>query len=102
VLRSVENGVPMARTAGRGLLMLSDRYGRIVTQTRTSAAFTTLIGDLPLDGRGGSTLYDRIGDAFGWLCLLLGGGLVVAASVPSLFSRYRLAERVGFEPTNTR
>jgi len=76
VLRSVENGVPMARSADRGLLTLSDRYGRIVTEMRTSAAFTTVVGNLPLDGRGGSTLYDRIGDAFGWLCLALGGGLV--------------------------
>ena len=79
VLRSVENGVPMARSAGRGLLTLNDRYGRIVTETRTSGSFTTLIGDLPLDGRGGSTLYDRIGDAFGWLCLALGGGLFGAS-----------------------
>jgi apolipoprotein N-acyltransferase len=76
VLRSVENGVPMARTAGRGLMTLSDRYGRMVTAKPTSGAFTTLVGDLPLDGRGGSTLYDRIGDAFGWLCLVLGAGLV--------------------------
>jgi apolipoprotein N-acyltransferase len=79
VLRSVENGVPMARTGGRGLLTLSDRYGRIVTERRTSGAFTTLVGNLPLDGPGGSTLYDRIGDAFGWLCLLFGGGLVAAS-----------------------
>jgi apolipoprotein N-acyltransferase len=76
VMRSVENGVPMARSAGRGLLTLNDRYGRIVTATRTSGSFTALVGNLPLDGRGGSTLYDRIGDAFGWLCLALGVGLV--------------------------
>lgn len=79
VLRSVENGVPMARSASRGLLTLSDRYGRVVTETRTSGAFTTLVGSLPLDGRGGSTLYDRLGDAFGWLCLAFGGGLVAAS-----------------------
>jgi apolipoprotein N-acyltransferase len=77
VLRSVENGVPMARSAGRGLLTLNDRYGRIVAETRTSGAFTTLLGDLPLDGPGGATLYDRIGDTFGWLCL--GAGLVAAS-----------------------
>jgi len=81
VLRSVENGVPMARSAGRGLLMLNDRYGRIIAQTKTSANFTTLVGDLPLDGRGGSTLYDQIGDTFGWLCLALGTGLVASSAV---------------------
>jgi apolipoprotein N-acyltransferase len=79
VLRSVESGVPMARTAIRGLLTLSDRYGRIVNERRTSGRFTTLVGNLPLDGRGGSTLYDRIGDAFGWFCCALGLGLVAAS-----------------------
>lgn len=78
LLRSVENGVPMARSALHGLLTLNDRYGRIVAETRTNGEFTTLIGDLPLDVPGGATLYDRIGDAFGWLCLLLGVGLVGA------------------------
>ncbi len=81
VLRTVESGVPMARTAGRGLLTLSDRYGRLVSEMRTSAGFAVLVGNLPMDGRGGSTLYDRTGDTFGWLCLALGGGLVAATSL---------------------
>jgi apolipoprotein N-acyltransferase len=72
VLRSVENGVPMARSARDGLLTLNDRYGRLIAATRTVGGFKTLIGDLPLDGRGGNTLYDRIGDIFGWLCLAAG------------------------------
>jgi len=76
VLRSVENGVPMARSSTHGLLTLNDRYGHIVAQTRTNGEFTTLIGDLRVEALGGTTLYDRIGDAFGWLCLVLGTGLV--------------------------
>jgi apolipoprotein N-acyltransferase len=84
VLRSVENGVPMARSAGHGLLTLSDRYGHIVAETRTNGEFTTLIGDLRLEALGGTTLYDRIGDAFGWLCLLLGMGLVGASLLKAL------------------
>jgi len=76
LLRSVENGIPMARSALRGLLTLKDRYGRIVAETRTDGEFTTLIGNLPLDALGGATRYDRIGDALGWLCLVLGTGLV--------------------------
>jgi len=71
ILRSVENGVPMARTARDGLLTLNDRYGRIVAAVRTRAGFRTLVGELPLEGRGGNTLYDRIGDAFGWACIAL-------------------------------
>jgi apolipoprotein N-acyltransferase len=76
ILRSVENGEPMARTARDGLLTLNDRYGRVVARARSAGGFTTLIGALPLDGRGGDTLYDRIGDVFGWLCLVMGVGLV--------------------------
>src|SRR6185312_7277988 len=55
MLRSVENGVPMARSAGRGLMTLSDRYGRIIAEAPTAARFTTLVGELPLSGRGGAT-----------------------------------------------
>jgi apolipoprotein N-acyltransferase len=77
ILRSVENGVPMARTARNGLMTLNDRYGRIVALKVTGGAgFKTLSGNLPLDGRGGGTIYDRIGDVFGWLCLVIGLGLV--------------------------
>jgi apolipoprotein N-acyltransferase len=87
VLRSVENGVPMARSARDGLLTLNDRYGRIVARARTVGPFTTLIGDLPLDGRGGNTLYDKIGDLFGWICAALGIGLVAL----SFFKRKKAA-----------
>ncbi len=76
ILRSIENGVPMARSARNGLLTLNDRYGRVVAMRVTGGeGFMTLVGELPLDGRGGETLYDRIGDTFGWLCLVVGLGL---------------------------
>jgi apolipoprotein N-acyltransferase len=70
MLRSVENGVPMARSARNGLLTLNDRYGRLVARAGAAGGFTTLVGDLPLHGHGGATLYDRIGDLFGWLCVV--------------------------------
>jgi apolipoprotein N-acyltransferase len=76
VMRSVENGVPMARTARDGLLTLNDRYGTIVARARAVAGFTTLIGDLRLGGSGGGTIYDRIGDAFGWLCVATSAALL--------------------------
>jgi len=76
ILRSVENGVPMARSARNGLLTLNDRYGRVIAAAKTTASFTVLTGDLPLDGRGGGTVYDSIGDAFGWLCVTLGSAAV--------------------------
>lgn len=89
VLRSVENGVPMARSARDGLLTLNDRFGRIAARSATVGGFTTLVGELPLDGRGGATLYDRIGDVFGWLCLALGLGLVGASFLRRLPMRTR-------------
>jgi apolipoprotein N-acyltransferase len=79
ILHSVENGVPMARAARDGLLTLTDRYGRIVAAAKTTDGFKTLIGDLPLAGRGGETLYDKIGDIFPWLCAALGLGLTAFA-----------------------
>lgn len=79
MMRSVENGVPMARSARDGLLTLNDRFGRVVAESSTVGGFTTIVGELPLAGRGGATLYDRIGDAFGWLCFALGLTLVGAS-----------------------
>jgi apolipoprotein N-acyltransferase len=79
VLRSVENGVPMARNAREGLLTVNDRYGRLIASSSTTGGFRTVIADLPLDGRGGDTLYDRLGDSFGWLCIAAGASLVAAA-----------------------
>jgi apolipoprotein N-acyltransferase len=75
ILRSVENGVPMARSAREGLLTLNDRYGQLVAIKKNGSDFSVVTGDLPLDGLGGNTIYDRIGDAFGWLCAALGFGL---------------------------
>jgi apolipoprotein N-acyltransferase len=91
ILRSVENGVPMARTARTGLLTLNDRYGRIVAQARSVGGFTTLVGELPLDGRGGATIYDRIGDVFGWLCVVVALGFSAAslAARGGIFQAYK-------------
>jgi apolipoprotein N-acyltransferase len=79
VLRSIENGLPLARSARDGLLTLSDRNGRIIGLARSGDGVTSLVGDLPIDRNAGSTFYTRLGDVFGYLCLLLGGGIVAAA-----------------------
>ena len=79
MLRSIENGLPLARSARDGLLTLSDRNGRIIGLARSGDGVTSLVGDLPIDRNAGSTFYTRLGDVFGYLCLLLGGGIVAAA-----------------------
>jgi apolipoprotein N-acyltransferase len=74
VVRGVENGFAVARSASQGLMTLSDAYGRIVAERRTAHAPGMLVGDLPT-GRGG-TVYSRSGDVFAqvvvaaWLVLL--------------------------------
>lgn len=74
LVRSVENGFALARSASQGLMTLSDGNGRIVAERRTVRGPSMLVGDVPT-GRGG-TLYSRIGDVFAqamvalWLALL--------------------------------
>ena len=74
VVRGVENGFAVARSASQGLMTLSDAHGRIVAERRTAHDPGILVGDLPT-GRGG-TVDSRIGDVFAqvavaaWLVLL--------------------------------
>lgn len=69
ILRGVENGYTIVRSARDGVLTVSDRYGRVIAE-RPSAAHAVLEADAPL-GAPGPTLYERIGDAFGWACAAL-------------------------------
>jgi apolipoprotein N-acyltransferase len=74
IVRGVENGFALARSASQGLMTLSDAHGRIVAERRTAHAPAMLVGDVPT-GRGG-TVYSRSGDVFAqalvavWLALL--------------------------------
>jgi apolipoprotein N-acyltransferase len=83
VMRDVENGFAMARSARNGLLTLSDAQGRVIALRRTSNdGFTTLVGDLPRGTNTGNTLYDRIDDAFAWLCVAAGTILLLLGFFP--------------------
>lgn len=83
ILRGVENGFAVARSANDGLLTLSDAYGRVLQRRATAAGgLVTVIGDLP---RGpGRTLYRRIGDAFAWAAVLVVIALLAGAISPRL------------------
>ena len=74
VMRSVENGFSLARSASQGLMTLSDSKGRIIAEKRTAKGPVMLVGDLPT-GRGG-TVYSRIGDVFAQAMLVLWLGLM--------------------------
>ena len=78
VLRGVENGFALARSARNGLLAISDNRGRILAETTTAPGrFVSISGILNVAPE--ETSYTRTGDSFAWLC--------VAAFVVLLASR---------------
>jgi apolipoprotein N-acyltransferase len=68
VLRAVENGFALARSARNGLLTLSDNRGRIVSETATAAGrFVSISGRVNVARK--ETFYTRTGNWFAWLCV---------------------------------
>ena len=68
VLRAVENGFALARSARNGLLTLSDNRGRILAETATVPdRFVSITGKLNVSSE--ATFYTRTGDWFAWLCV---------------------------------
>jgi apolipoprotein N-acyltransferase len=67
--RGIENGYFIVRASREGLLSASDPYGRVLSETTSSVmpghillAKITVEPQIP-------TLYTRIGDVFGWICV---------------------------------
>ncbi len=68
VLRAVESGFALARSARNGLLTLSDNRGRIISETATvPGRFVSVSGKLNVARE--ETFYARTGNWFGWLCV---------------------------------
>jgi apolipoprotein N-acyltransferase len=78
VMRGVEGGFWIARTARDGRLTVSDDRGRVVAEAASGAAFGMLTATV--QARDGGTIYNRFGDWFAWVGLLILGGCV--ARVP--------------------
>lgn len=74
ILRGVESGYAIARSARNGVLTVSDAYGRVTAQA-PSGPQTAYNVTAPTDGPG-ATLYARIGDVFGWAMLALAVALI--------------------------
>jgi apolipoprotein N-acyltransferase len=84
VMRGVENGFAVLRTASHGLAMVSDDRGRILALAKVrQPGFVVARADAPLGS--GPTLYTRLGDWFAWCCVILAIALVGL----SLFARRR-------------
>jgi apolipoprotein N-acyltransferase len=70
VLRAVENGFALARSARNGLLTLSDNRGRILAEAATiPGRFQSMSGKVNV--ARGVTFYTRTGDWFAWVCVAM-------------------------------
>jgi apolipoprotein N-acyltransferase len=81
--RSIETRRALIRSTNTGISAIVDPVGRIVARTGQWTQ-ETLVAEVPVIRDGGSPLYMRVGDAYGWL-----SGLAAAA----LFLRGRLRRR---------
>lgn len=70
VMRAVEDGFSLVRSARNGYLTVADNRGRILAEARSdSAPFTTLMARVPAGHSG--TLFLLLGDWFGWVAMAL-------------------------------
>ena len=74
ILRGVESGYAIARSARNGVMTVSDAYGR-VSYEAPSGPQTAYNVAVPRIGPG-PTLYTRIGDSFGWSMLVAAALLI--------------------------
>ena len=85
MLRAVESGFALGRSARNGLLTLSDNRGRVIAETATvPARFVSMSGKLNVARE--ETFYARNGDWFAWLCVAT---FVVLILSPAL-ARWRI------------
>ena len=67
VLRGIEGGFAIARSAKQGQMTISDNRGRILTQQQSSDTGASVLGTVsPVSER---TIYSRWGDWFAWINL---------------------------------
>jgi len=75
ILRGVENGFSEIRTARLGRLTISDCYGRVTYEAKSSNGLTvTLLGKVSV--QKANTIYTQFGDWFGIINLLAAAGFI--------------------------
>ena len=82
VLRGVESGFSIARSAKLGILTATDDRGHVLAERETigGPAFATATAMVPV--RHDVTIYSRWGDWFAWLCLVLFASTLLAHGRP--------------------
>ncbi len=89
VLRAVENGFALARSARNGLLTLSDNRGRILAEAATvTGRFVSITGKVNVARE--KTFYAQAGDWFAWLCVAM--FIVLLAS---RFLEWKMVKKMG-------
>lgn len=86
ILRGVESGFSIARSAKQGILSVSDSRGRVLAQQSSAvqpggpaAPFSILIASVPVWHQ--PTFYAKAGNWFAWLNLMFAAELLVSASL---------------------
>ncbi len=70
ILRGVESGFSIARSAKLGILTVTDDRGRILAERKTiGPPFASIVAMVPV--RHDATIYARFGNWFAWVCVLL-------------------------------
>jgi apolipoprotein N-acyltransferase len=85
-MRGVENGYTIVRASREGLLTVSDAYGRILAERKSSEMPGSSLLAKVVVAAPVPTLYTRIGNLFGWIC-------VAGAVVFLLIGRRRASAR---------
>jgi apolipoprotein N-acyltransferase len=89
VLRAVENGFALARSARNGLLTLSDNRGHILAEAATvTGRFVSITGTVNVARE--KTFYTQAGDWFAWLCVAM--FIVLLAS---RFLEWKMVKKMG-------
>jgi len=84
LVRGVENGFAMARSAKTGYVTAHDAYGHTLASSSTFDEDPAMaVADVPLGP--GPTLYTYWGDWFGWLCVV--ASLIILMMVMILMPR---------------
>jgi apolipoprotein N-acyltransferase len=82
-VRGIEGGYAVARAARSGMSAVSDPYGRILAKRRSGQTLGTLISRVPA-ALAAPPVYARVGDLFGWTCVLGWLGLLIGLKLQSV------------------
>ena len=95
VVRGVENGFTIARSAQGGLVTVSDSYGRILSE-QASASDPIMVMDAPAGT--GTTYYARFGDWCGWANVVASGSFFIGM-VMAIAKKRRAPANSALEPS---